>query len=780
MNLNDVKNKLEFNKVIEKIKTYCYSDLGIRKTENIEFITDENDLNAELDKTEEMRRIIDLDTYLDLTGLKDIGELLSNSKIEGSHIPQDKFLWILDFLRLSRNIKTYFKRKTTQETAKLKILSGIASELFADNTLEHHIVYTIDENGNVKDTASAELKKIRNEINQKSETLRKLLQRILKNLSESEFSRDDIVTLRDGRSVIPVKIENKRKVPGIIHSTSASGITVYIEPGETIELNNEITELSFKEKREIEKILTELTKEISVNYEKLKRNCEILGELDYLQAKARYSVVLISSRPEFSDKETELVNAYHPLLLQGLERKNIIPLNLNIGKNFNTLVITGPNAGGKTVALKTIGLLQLMFQSGILIPCESHSKMRIFNKIFVNIGDEQSIENNLSSFSSHLKILKKILQETDNRSLILIDEICAGTDPNFGSALSAGILKYLSEKNSITIVTTHTGNLKSFAYNTPNIENASLEFDMSSLSPNFHFVTGIPGQSFTFEIADKFAFPPELMNFARSLINVSDDNLENLIKDLNAQKQKYKELKDKNDKNSKRLEGLLKMYEEKVKEIKQKEKNIIKNANDEASEILKQANKIIEKTIKEIKESGKLSPKQIKADFKKESEKILKSEEAATVRIYEFHTDDLARHKDLQMTGKIMEIKKDKIIIEINGIPMKVNPADIEPADNAEMEKYRNYDTVTTIKNKIIETKLDIRGKYPEEIKDLVEEFIINAVNEGIKEISIIHGKGTGKLRSEVRKIISKNNLIKSYRYGNWNEGDTGVTIIEL
>ncbi|MFA5405587.1 MAG: hypothetical protein WC358_11690 [Ignavibacteria bacterium] len=604
MNLEEIKNKLEFDKVISRIQKYSYSELSNNLFSNLSFYTERFELERELKKVLQVKELIEINSFPDFTGLRDISGLIDKSKIKGSVILSDKFLWILNFLKISRNVKQVIGSVNKNNYDVYYLIAEMSNKLFYDKILERHIEMSIDEDGNVKDTASQNLKRIKSELKTKSDRLRKSLSKILKEVTEQDLSRDEIITLRDGRSVIPVKVENKRKVPGIIHSSSASGSTVFIEPQETTEINNEITELKYEERREIEKILAELTSEVSAYYDEFKLNCEILAELDFIYAKAKYAMDINGNYPEFSDKIIELRNAFHPLLLQTHNLNKIVPLNVQIGDEFNTLVITGPNAGGKTVALKTIGLLQLLFQSGILIPADSSSKIRLFKKIFINIGDDQSIENDLSSFSSHLKYIKDIISNCDSNSLVLIDEICNGTDPKLGGALSASILKYLSEVDCISIVTTHIGDLKSFAFNTEKIENASLEFDIDTLSPNYKFVVGVPGQSFTFEIAKKFDFPDSTINYAKSLLEENENNLEDLIKELNFNKQKYLELKSDFDIQNTRLSGLITMYDGKISELKKKEKEIIDKAKNEGERIIEESKRKIERSEEKIKISN--------------------------------------------------------------------------------------------------------------------------------------------------------------------------------
>ncbi|MBS1552559.1 MAG: endonuclease MutS2 [Bacteroidetes bacterium] len=787
MDLTELKIKLEFGRITDSIKHHAYSALGENLCDEIIFFTDNEVLNTELDKVVEMKNILSAGNELPLDGLKDISRSLSKIKIEGYYISPEEFLHILDFLKISRNLKKFISDINREQDNSFELINGLAKNLFFNKILEHNIEITIDETGNVRDNASAALSKIRKSINAQSGRLRKTLSSILKKVSEKEFLREDIITQREGRFVIPVKAENKRNVPGIIHGSSGTGATVFIEPSEIINLNNEITELHFEEKREIEKILRQLSAQLGQYTEEIRNNLNILSEIDFIQAKARYAVETESSKPVTGSSYINLIKAYHPGLLKTKKRNEVIPLNLTIGKEFNTLVISGPNAGGKTVVLKTVGLLQLMLQSGMLVPAAPESEFRLFRDIFISIGDEQSLESDLSTFSSHLRSIKEILDRSDNNSLILIDEIASGTDPVLGSALSASILKTFSKRDAYTIVTTHNSELKEFAYSTENIENASLEFDVENLTPNFHFVTGVPGQSFTFEIARKYNFPETVLKDAYGNLDENQSRLEDLLKDLNETKQKYDLLKNKFDIDNSRLKGLTAMYEKKTKELSRNEKEIRYKAKLEAEKIIKDANKLIEKTIKEIKED-KHTPKEIKNEFRSESEKIINiseeekiaDEEETKILYEEIKVNDTVRIKDSIATGDVMEISDDHISVNINGILMKLKLNDVEKISKKETSTgYSGISNVEINEGKI-EYELDLRGNYPAEIEDKIEKFIYDSVNSGLKEVSIIHGKGSGRLRTEVQKLLKKNNAVKSFRQGNWNEGDSGVTILEL
>jgi len=781
MNPREIKNKLEFDKVISNIRKHAYSELSSDLFSGIPFYTEKYDLERELKKVLQVKELIEINSFPELSGLKDIRELIDRSKIKNSVILPDKFLWILNFLKISRTVKQVINSVNKNNYDTYYLIAELSNRLFYDKILERHIEFAIDEDGNVKDTASQNLRRIKSEIKSKSDRLRKTLYKILKDVSEQELSRDEIITLRDGRSVIPVKVENKRQVPGIIHSSSASGSTVFIEPQETTEINNEITELKYEERREIERILSELTSEVSVYYEDFKLNCEILAELDFIYSKAKYAIDISGNIPEISEKITVLRKAYHPVLIQSHNIKNIVPLDVEIGGEFNTLVITGPNAGGKTVALKTIGLLQLLFQSAILIPADSSSKFRIFKKIFINIGDEQSIENDLSSFSSHLKYIKDIISNCDSDSLVLIDEICNGTDPKLGGALSASILKFLSEKDCISIVTTHIGDLKSFAFNTDKIENASLEFDIETLSPNYKFIVGIPGQSFTFEIAKKFDFPDYTIDFAKTLLDEDESNLEDLIKELNFNKQKYHELKKDFDIQNTHLSELVKQYETKITEIRKTEKEIINTAKNEGERIIQESKRKIDQAIKEVRENKDFKPKEIKAEIETYVKKNLQTENIEEVKNNEtFSVGDYVKIKDSNSKGILVDMNKENVSVDINGVIFKAKIKDLKKAGNIN-NNFTNFEESSSKFVEIpYEITLDLRGMYSIEIFDKIEKFLLDANLNSISTVTIVHGKGTGRLRKEVNSILSKSKMVKSFRLGNWNEGDSGTTIVEL
>lgn len=781
MDLIALKTKLDFESVTERVKRFLYSGLGLSQCEEIEFLTDKESVESELRKVNEMKDLINHYGDLPLDGLADIRLTLSKLRIEGHYVSPEEFNMILGLLVASRKVRKHVGEANSESGNSFQWVAGYCAAIYSDKIIEHNIEITVDESGQVKDTASANLNKIRKQIHIQSERLRKTLTGILKKVSEKEYTQDDIVTQRDGRYVIPVKTENKRNVQGIIHGASASGQTVFVEPAEIINLNNELTELHFDEKREIDKILRELAGQIRAVSDELLNNCDILATVDFLQAKARYAIETISSMPVISEGKTELINAFHPVLLQTHSRQEVVPLDFRIGDEFNVLVISGPNAGGKTVVLKTVGLCQLMLQSGFLIPADPQSELKIFKSIFVSIGDEQSIENDLSTFSSHLRSVKEILDDADSESLVLIDEIASGTDPVLGSALSSAILKSLSDRGAFTVVTTHNSELKEFAYSTPLLENASLEFNSETLSPTFRFVTGIPGQSFTFEIAEKFEFPESLLSNSRSYLTDNENRLEDLLRELNETKQRYDELKRKTDIENVRLSGLANLYESKLRDLEKNERLLRQKAKLEAEGIIKETRKLVEKTVKEIREE-KISAKQAKEVIAQHESKITLPEN--DVENVQHAPGDIAygdsvRLRGANTEGEVMSIKGDEAAVNINGFVVRLPLSEIEKIE--QKIKMRNIRSEGTELNESpVSLSLDLRGKYTYEAGSLLEKFLYESATNGLKEVSIIHGKGSGKLRDEVRRLLKGSAVVRSFRAGNWNEGDAGVTIVEL
>ena len=504
--------KLEFDKVRQRVLRYASSDPGRDLVARMTVLVSHREIREALCKVTEMKRLLEQEEPLPLDGIHAVGEALSKAAVGGMALLPRELLQVSLTMKAARITRSFASRRKEA----YPLLWQLADPLATDKVLEFNIDHAVDETGAIRPDASRELLGIRRAIADRYEDLRRRLIGILRNVAELGFSQDDIITTREGRMVIPVKSEHKNRVPGFIHSASASGATVFIEPTETLELNNDIRSLQFQEQREIERILKSLTLQVGERKEALAANLEILAELDALQAKAKYSIEILGIEPELrTHGPLSVTGARHPILLLTHGYDRTVPLDLEVGGEWTTLLISGPNAGGKSVAMKSIGLLVLMAQSGLHIPASDGTALRLFRSCFVDIGDEQSIENDLSTFSSHLASLKAIAEQADRESLVLIDEIGAGTDPSEGGAIAGALLEELTRRGAVTIATTHQGALKVFAHETEGVANGAMEFDLKTLTPTYRFRAGIPGSSYALEMAARLGFSPALMERSR-------------------------------------------------------------------------------------------------------------------------------------------------------------------------------------------------------------------------------------------------------------------------
>ena len=773
-----VLEKLEFPKILQYISVYSVTEKGKKIVQALtpsfsspEFITEGNLVS-------EAKEILIKDIHPPLIYLTDLETSLSKSKIEGAVLESKKILEILSLIISSRNFVHYLKSNSEVAPGLLKL----TDDLFVDKVLEHHIQKVINENGEIKENASPKLAEIRRDIREKHEELIRLVNRITKALKEKELVREDYITLRDGRVVVPVKAEHKRHIRGFIHSESATGQTVYIEPEETLEMNNDIVSLSFEERREIERILRELTAKIGSVAEELKSTHDTIGYLDSVFAKAKYSIEIIGSFPQV-DKSKPIViqDARHPILIKKLGRDKTVPLNLE-NKGWNVIVITGPNAGGKTVVLKTIGLLSLMLQSGIHIPASPDSNFHKFNNILVDIGDEQSIEDDLSTFSSHLSNIKTILLSADSDSLVLLDEVGTGTDPSEGSALAVAVLLMLQKRNALVFASTHHGSLKLIAHDQDGFENAAMEFDSQNLKPTYMFKQGIPGSSYAFEIARRIGLENSFLDLAKEHLDKDKHKLEKFLVDIEAKSHLVEEKLKNVEIENLRLSGLSNLYKQNLEKLEKDKKQILAKAKEEAEEYIRNINKKFEKIVKELKESKAekeiiKSSQEIIKEIKERNKSILPetTEDINT----DFNVGDFVSVKGTNTTGKILEMFHDskKATLLVGTVKMQVPLQNlIHSAKKMEEKKEREYSFI----NSEVEMRLDIRGERPEEAEFEVNKFVDNAYAAGLERIEILHGKGTGALKKTVKEILLHHNRVKTFYFAPIEIGGDGITIAEL
>ncbi len=777
--------KLKFSAVLRQIRRYARSPLGLEKIDASEPVDDILSVRRNLDLLDEMKSVIENEDPMPMEGIRDVREIVQRSSIEGNVLPGKDIRSVYATATASHNLKTYFRNRSQR----CPRLAELSASLLSDKVLEHHIDTILNEEGGVRDTASNELQNIRRSIRRTSETLRRRLEKILKSLAADKMTQEELITTREGRMVVPVKSEHKHHVPGFIHSSSASGATVFIEPAETLEINNELREYQIMEQREIERLLRILTAKIAEKRNDLSLALEILAELDFLFAKAHYSIEILGCRPvESRGRIIRLDEARHPLLLLHHNRNSVVPLYLTLGDTFRTLIITGPNAGGKSVAMQTVGLLCLMYQAGLHIPASPGTELPVMRSIFVSIGDEQSIEHDLSTFSSHLLAIKGITESAGEDSLVLIDEIGSGTDPVEGSAIAASVLEYLTRNQALTIATTHHGDLKAFAFEQPDIENGAMEFDQNTLEPTYRFTAGIPGSSYALEIAQRMQFSSELLQRARSYLGSGRQNLERLLVNLEQQIQEYKQKHEAVSSEKTRLDALTGEYESKLGGLKQEIRQLKQAAALEAAQIVERANAVIENAVREIRETQAQPDvsrrwKEEIQNMRQDIEKELHSETGTPASdMSPLMKGDHVRLTDGGQVGEVLETEDDTGFVHVlfGSIKLRVSRDKLLKTK----EKIRVSSTtnlgVSEEERQTISRTLDVRGYTGDEAVAALEYFLDRALLAGFETVEIIHGKGSGVLRNKITEQLKKNAHITGMRLGNWNEGSSGVTIAEL
>jgi DNA mismatch repair protein MutS2 len=776
-----VLEKLEFQKVLQFISRYSVTEKGRLKVNELKPLANINFVNIEGEYVNQAKEILISQNSPPVEFIPDLDTSLSQSRIEGAVLDSKKILDIHRLALISRNLFQFLKNHREIAPA----LYHLAEDLFIDKVFEHHITKVINENGEVKDNASTKLAEIKKEINSKRDELIKSVNRLIKILSENDIVREDYLTLRDGRIVIPVKAEHKRHIKGFIHSESSTGQTVYIEPEETLELNNDIISLSFAERRETERLLRELTKLIGKESSRLKKAQDTVAEIDSVFARAKYSIEIIGSFPELDNKKPFMISSgRHPILLKRIGRDESIPLNLSVSDK-NVVIITGPNAGGKTVVLKTIGILSLMVLSGIHVPVNPDSNFHIFDNVLVDIGDEQSIEDDLSTFSSHLSNIKEILNKAGSNSLVLLDEIGTGTDPAEGSALATAVLLVLMNKNSTVFASTHHGSLKLIANDIPGFQNAAMEFDTANLRPTYVFKQGIPGSSYAFEIAKRIGFDDKFLNVARDNLDAGKHNIEKFLVDIEAKSRELEDRVKKSELENIRLTGLSNLYKNNIEQLNREKSEILKKAKKEAEDYLKGVNKKIEQVIKSLKESNARrdiikSSQEIVKGLKESNKELFVEQVDKNQEIFDFKTGDFVAVRNTNTTGEIIKLSNDKkkATILSGSLKMKINTDELVAAkrENKTVSGYNSYSLDTSAQ----QVRIDIRGERPDEAEFEVIRFLDNAYSSGLERVEILHGKGTGVLKEMVQRILKDYDKVNSFHFAPIESGGDGITIAEF
>lgn len=790
--LDRAVEELDLPHVLDQVARYCITSMAGDVVRALRPHTNPDVLRDDLDRVQECVNIIASGTDFPFDRVHDIRPLVSKAIIEGNFLSATELLHVQEAMAVSRTTRRFIGERPAGTR-----LRAFVEPLIDNRVLEKHITDAIDDTGTVRDNASRELQSIRKEIHSLSARLRTRLQHILKKFGEDEILQDEFITQRDGRFVLPLRVESKRSVPGIIHGVSQSGSTVFMEPAETFDMNNELSLLHARENREIIKILTTLTAELAAVAPEIRAAFDVLLKLDSILARARYALDFGGIKPVIADDEdVELKNVHHPVLkAQGRRDKTeVIPLSVSFRESTRGILISGPNAGGKTVAMKTIGLSMSMALSGVFPLGMCRTSIR---RIFTAIGDHQSIESNLSTFSSQIIRIRDILSHCGRDAMVLIDEICAGTDPAEGGALAAGILDSLLERGACFVVTTHQSSLKQYALTRPAIENASLAFDEARMQPTFMFLPGVPGNSYAFVLAQNVGLPDVVIQRARGYLGERHDELEQSISAMQRFRQEAEELRMKAAEEHATAERTRKDYEERLAQVKAKRSTVVEDAREEAREVLRKAQALVENTIREVREQQK-SAAEIKKDFVAESSNISNAltepSDANTA-----HTDsglDTDLHSSATLpaievgetvvvdgtnaVGTVLSVdtKSHTAMVEVNGIKFKFQLAKIRHT-TSKPKAMPDRDMGVMLKMDS-HTNLDLRGMRADEGLRALEMFINDAVLGNLDHVSIIHGKGTGAMRRVVQEYLKEHPQIKTSRLGTIPEGGDGVTIIEL
>ncbi len=780
---------LEYNKIIEMLKAQANSQMAKERLAALLPETEIHRIREGLAETSEAVTVIVKKGALPLGEIYDINSALHFAR-KGGTLTMRQLLQILYNMKVTGNVITFLK----SDLEYLPIIMGMSEVLVAFPKLAERIDRSILSEDEMADSASPELRNIRRSIARQNEAIRSKMNHILNSSDNKTFLQDAIVTMRDGRYVVPVKAEHRAKMPGIIHDQSSSGATIFIEPQVIVNLNNELRELELAEKAEIERILAELTSAVAEHFHDLINNQKILIELDIIFAKGKLSCKMQAEEPSINEEGfLDLRLARHPLI----DPKKVVPINLSIGKEYQTLVITGPNTGGKTVTLKTAGLLAMMAQSGLHIPAASTSSLPIYREIFADIGDEQSIEQSLSTFSSHMKNTVYLVEKAGSGTLVLLDELGAGTDPTEGAALAIAILERLAAQGAHTIATTHYNELKKYALSTEGVENASMEFNVETLSPTYRLSIGVPGKSNAFEISKKLGLPDKIIDRANQLIEKGDIAFEEVISAIENDKRKAQEERDEAIHLADELNKQKDELEKRQQELEKRESKVLKDAREEARAIIKEARETASDVQKELKELAKVqslgertkrlekSKRRIKESENRYADGLERPVNANPVTAEELQTGDRVKILTLDQNGEVLTLPDEKgdLTVKVGIMKINVNVSDLMLIiDGTKKKKTRTggYGNLYRKKAQTISMSVNVQGQNLEDALMNVDKYIDDAYMAGLKEVTVIHGNGTGVLKEGLRRSFKKHKLIASYRKGGYNEGGDGVTIVKL
>ncbi len=781
---------LEYAKIVGRLAEYASTLRGRELAEGLQPLSDRAQVMQELDLTSDAVAVLRQAPSVPFGGIRDLRQTVGRARIGGG-LSGEELLAVGSTLRAARLMKGFFADLPDPVDA----LQGWARGLIVLRNTEFAIEKALDDNGTVKDEASEKLGQLRREIRTLQGRVKDKLDSILRSTQYRTFFQDALYTMRGDRYVIPIKQEYRHQFPGILHDQSGSGATVFIEPMALVNLNNDLKGLISSEQVEVEKILLSLSVHVAAQADAIEADCDILAQLDFAFAKARMALDMRAVKPFFAEQgRVTLRQARHPLIPAAA----VVPIDVLIGGDFNTLLVTGPNTGGKTVALKTLGLLTLMMQSGLFVPAAPESEMAVFENVFADIGDEQSIEQSLSTFSGHMTNLVRILSQVTANCLVLIDEIGAGTDPEEGTALAMAILEHLHAQGIRTMATTHYGELKAFAYTHPGVENASVEFDLETLRPTYRLLIGVAGSSNAFAISQRLGLSAKIVERARTLTGGEHQKFETVLSVMEEHKRASE--KEREESSALRLESVrLRQGIEKEKQLwENKKKDILAKARSDADELMRQTRMEAEEVISELKRQFSMAQHaalqtNIEGARRRIREKISELNPLTTVsEPLDFETGAQAKLvkgavvfvENLGQQGSVLSVDGESATVQLGALKTMVPVSQCKVLKKSEQKKevVRDRKERTSLSDhpQTVSREIDIRGMNNEEAAYVLEKYIDDAVLAGLDSISVIHGKGTGALRKGVRAFLMSHPRVKGVTIGEINQGGTGVAVAKL
>lgn len=799
--------KIEFYKIRQLLSAACLSTLGKEKVEEMQFSTSFDEIQLQLNRTDEFVHILEDEDTFPSDHFYDIRPALKHIRIVGTWIDTPVMFQLKRSLQTINSIVSFLRKEGESDPVYPNLMS-LTDNVVVYPEITKRIDSIIDANGEIKDNASPQLADIRRQLANAINSISKNLQTILRKAqAEGYVDKDVSPSMRDGRLVIPVNPAYKRKIRGIVHDESASGKTVFIEPGEVVEANNRVRELENEERREIIKILAAFTDYLRPYLPDLLESYEFLAQIDFIRAKAKFGLQINAIKPSVENKQQiDWVHAYHPLLYLALskQQRKVVPLDITLQGENRILIISGPNAGGKSVCLKTVGLLQYMVQCGLMIPVKENSNVGVFDDIFIDIGDEQSIENDLSTYSSHLLNMKFFVKNCNAKSLLLIDEFGSGTEPEIGAAIAEALLERYNAQESFGVITTHYQNLKHFANENKGVVNGAMLYDRHLMQPLFTLSIGNPGSSFAVEIARKIGLPEEVIAHASEKVGSDYINMDKYLQDISRDKRYWSRKRDEIRRESKRLGEVTTNYESNLEDINRQKKEILTKAKEEAKQLLAESNALIENTIREIRESqadkertmqARKSLSDFKTKLEQKEEKTPKPKKNRTKQVRKaipeqdkLQAGDFVRLEGQTSAGKVIDVHDKKATVAFGMIKSTIDLNKLERVSKNQIKKddsnrqFYNQSSSDIIYNKKLDFKqeIDVRGMRVDEALQAVMYYIDDAIQVGVGRVRILHGTGTGALRQVIREYLSTVNGVKNYRDEHVQFGGSGITVIEM